>query len=111
MDNLASQVGMPSAVSAIANLIPGLGRVGSIGKAVGNTLYKSKDELMKQNMADLLLNPQSAANVMEQAGKPGMLGQMFVDKLGKQGANRALELGAAVPGVLGASFAFPYGSQ
>lgn len=111
MDNLTSQMGMPSAVSAIANLIPGLGKVGGIGKALGGTLYKSKDELMKQSMADALLNPQAAAGLMENSAKPGALGQFFVDRLGQDGAKRALELAPAASGALGASFALPYGSQ
>lgn len=111
IDNLTSQIGMPSAVSAIANLIPGLGKVSGIGKALGSTLYKSKDQLMKESMADTLLNPQAAAQVMENAAKPSALGQMLVNKLGQQRADRAIELMPSASGALGAAFAIPYGSQ
>lgn len=111
MDNLASQVGMPSAVSAIANLVPGLGKVSAVGKALGNTLYKSKDELMKAEMADLLLNPKAAAEVMNNAALKAKYIQALVDKFGPDGVQRAIDLGLASPGLLGASFALPNRGQ
>lgn len=111
MDNLASQVGMPSAVSAIANLVPGLGKVSAVGKALGNALYKSKDELMKAEMADLLLNPKAAAEVMNNAALKAKYIQALVDKFGPDGVQRAIDLGLASPGLLGASFALPNRGQ
>lgn len=111
MDNLAAQSGMPSAVSVVSNLVPGLGTVGNLAKATGNLIYKSKDELMKQRMADLLLNPQAAAEVMENAVKPGAIGQALQNAIGMQGVEKLTTYGPAVPGVLGAAFSLPYGSQ
>lgn len=111
MDNLGAQVGMPSAVSAIANLVPGLGKVSAVGKAVGNTLYKSKDELMKQEMADLLLNPKEAAKVMKSAAEKAKYVQALVDKFGPEGVQRAIELGLASPGLFGAAMSLPNRSQ
>lgn len=83
MDNLAAQGGMPSAVSIVANLIPGMHGLGNVisgaaGK-VGGLLYKSADQNMKARLADLLLNPAEAAKVMEVAGQPGMM-QRLVQK-------------------------------
>lgn len=111
MDNLASQVGMPSAVSAVANLVPGLGKVSAVGKALGGALYKSKDELMKKEMADLLLNPKEAAKVMSNAALKAKYIQALVDKFGPEGVQRAIDLGLASPGLLGASLALPNRSQ
>lgn len=107
MDNMASSVGMPSGVSAIANVLPGL----NMAKAIGGVLYKSKDELMKKQMADTLLDPRLAASVMEGAVQPGRIGQAFNSALGNDGTKRAVELMGAAPGVFGAAFALPYGSQ
>lgn len=111
MDNLAAQSGMPSAVSMVANLVPGLGTVGNLAKATGNMIYKSKDELMKSRMADLLLNPQAAADVMENAAKPGRLSQAFNNAIGPQNVDKLIQYGSSAPGIFGASFALPYGSQ
>lgn len=111
MDNLAAQSGMPSAVSVAANLIPGLGAVGSMAKATGNIVYKSKDELMKQRMADLLLNPQAAAGVMEKAVQPGRIGQALQNSIGPQNVDRLMGVGSVAPGVLGSAFALPYGRE
>ena len=111
MDNLAAQSGMPSAVSMVANLVPGLGTVGNLAKATGNMIYKSKDELMKGRMADLLLNPQAAADVMENAAKPGRLSQALNNAIGPQNVDKLIQYGSSAPGILGASFALPYGSQ
>lgn len=111
MDNLAAQSGMPSAVSMVANLVPGLGTVGNLAKATGNMIYKSKDELMKSRMADLLLNPQAAADVMENAAKPGRLSQALNNAIGPQNVDKLIQYGSSAPGIFGASFALPYGSQ
>jgi hypothetical protein len=113
MDNLAAQSGMPPAVAAIGNLLT-LGQGAKIinaGKFVANKMYQGSDDAMKQSMADLLLNPQAAAGVMEKSVQPGRMSQTLIDALGNNGAKRAGELGLSVPGVLGASFAMPYGSQ
>jgi len=111
MDNLAAQSGMPSGVSMIANLIPGLGSLGGVVKSAGNLIYKSKDELMKQQMADLLLNPQAAAGVMEQAVQPGRIGQALQNSIGPQNVDRLMGVGSVAPGVIGSAFALPYGRE
>ena len=111
MDNLAAQSGMPSGVSMIANMIPGLGSIGGVVKSAGNLVYKSKDELMKQHMADLLLNPKAAAGVMEQAVQPGRIGQALQNSIGPKNVDRLMGVGSVAPGVLGSAFALPYGRE
>lgn len=82
MNNLAQSNGMPSAVSGLFNLVPmasrTAGAVTSAGKAIGNVLYKSKDEAMRARMAQALLNPQETAGLMELAlTQPGRLAQLL----------------------------------
>lgn len=113
MDNLASQSGMPPAVSAIGNFLTlgqGSKLLGGL-KIVGNKLYQGADDKMKQSMADYMLNPQQAAVAMENAVKPSRLSQAFTDKLGAQNVDRLMGTASVAPGVLGAAFALPYGSQ
>lgn len=112
MDNLAAQSGMPSGVSMVANLFPNIaGSIGGVVKSAGNLVYKSKDELMKQHMADLLLNPKAAAGVMEQAVQPGRIGKFFQNSIGPQNVDRLMGVGSVAPGLLGSAFALPYGRE
>ncbi len=83
MDNLAAQGGVPSAVGILANLIPGMHGLGNVisgaaGK-VGGLMYKSADQNMKTRLADLLLDPVAASQVMDAASKPGAM-QRIVQK-------------------------------
>ena len=83
MDNLAAQGGVPSAVSILANFVPGMHGLGNVisgaASKVGGMLYKNADQNMRARIADLLLDPKSAAAVMDAAGKPGTL-QRLVEK-------------------------------
>jgi len=113
MDNLASQSGMPPAVSAIGNFLTlgqGSKLMGGL-KIAGNKLYQGADDKMKQSMADYMLNPQQAALAMENAVKPSGLSQAFNNALGANNVDRLIGAASVAPGVLGSSFAMPYGSQ
>jgi hypothetical protein len=93
MNSLAESSGMPSAVGGLFNMIPGVGTVANVAKAAGSALYKSKDEVMKQRMAQMLLNPQETAGLMELAlAQPGKVAQLL--------RNPRLQ---ALPGIMGAS--------
>ena len=93
MNSLAESSGMPSAVGGLFNMIPGVGTVANVAKAAGGALYKSKDEVMKQRMAQILLNPQETAGLMELAlAQPGKVAQLL--------RNPRLQ---ALPGIMGAS--------
>ena len=84
---------MPSAVGGLFNMIPGVGTAVNVAKAAGGALYKSKDEVMKQRMAQMLLNPQETAGLMELAlAQPGKVAQLL--------RNPRLQ---ALPGIMGAS--------
>jgi hypothetical protein len=93
MNSLAESSGMPSAVGGLFNMIPGVGTAVNVAKAAGGALYKSKDEVMKQRMAQMLLNPQETAGLMELAlAQPGKVAQLL--------RNPRLQ---ALPGIMGAS--------
>lgn len=82
MNNLAQSNGMPSAVGGLFNLVPmasrTAGAVTSAGKALGNVIYRSKDEAMRSRMAQALLNPQETAGLMELAlTQPGRVAQLL----------------------------------
>lgn len=113
MDNLAAQSGMPPAVSTLGNVLT-LGAGSKImggAKLIANKIYQGSDDAMKQRMADLMLDPRAAAGVMENAVKPGRIGQALQNRIGADGVEK-INYGASVaPGVLGAAFSLPYGSQ
>lgn len=83
MDNLAAQGGVPSAVSILANFVPGMHGLGNVisgaASKVGGLMYKSADQNMRARLADLLLDPATASQVMEAASKPGAM-QRLVQK-------------------------------
>ncbi|MCB4358419.1 hypothetical protein [Quatrionicoccus australiensis] len=113
MDNLAAQSGMPPAVGALGNILTlGAGsKLMGAAKAISNKIYQGSDDAMKSRMADILLDPQAAATVMENSVKPGRLGQALQNAIGKGGVDK-LNYGMSVsPGVLGSAFALPYGIQ
>lgn len=113
MDNLAAQSGMPPAVGALGNMLTlGAGsKLMGVAKAISNKIYQGSDDAMKSRMADILLDPQAAATVMENSVKPGRLGQALQNAIGKGGVDK-LNYGMSVsPGVLGSAFSLPYGSQ
>lgn len=93
MNSLAESSGMPSAVGGLFNMIPGVGTVANVAKAAGGALYKSKDEVMKQRMAQMLLNPQETASLMDLAlAQPGKVARLL--------RNPQFQ---ALPGIMGAS--------
>lgn len=93
MNSLAESSGMPSAVGGLFGMIPGVGTAVNVAKAAGGALYKSKDEVMKQRMAQMLLNPQETASLMDLAlAQPGKVAQLL--------RNPQFQ---ALPGIMGAS--------
>lgn len=113
MDNLAAQSGMPPSVGALGNILT-LGAGSKLmggAKLIANKIYQGSDDAMKSRMADILLDPQAAASVMENSAKPGRIGQALQNAIGQGGVDK-LNYGISVaPGVLGSAFALPYGSQ
>lgn len=79
MDNLGATVGMPAAIKHGVNALtlglggPAMQLVSKGTGALGTMAYKSADEVMRQRMAQALLNPQEAAKLMQNAAKPDML--------------------------------------
>lgn len=91
--NLLNQSGLPSMVTAIPR---GMG-VGGMLQRLGDVGYKSANEEMKAKLAQALLNPQSAADLME-AGVVTPQVQMLIEGLRRGGA----AVGASTPYLLNA---------
>lgn len=64
MSNLISESGLPSWIASIAPLRP----VGGILKTAGDFLYSKNDDTLRHLLADVLKDPQAAANAMTKAG-------------------------------------------
>ena len=93
MNSLAAESGVPSAVGGFLQHLPVVGQTIGMAKAIGNTVYKSKDEVMRARLAEMLLNPQETAGVLELAmQQPGKWKQLL--------SSPALQ---AAPGILGMS--------
>jgi hypothetical protein len=104
MDNLAKEMGMPSAVKGIFGHIPGLSPMGTLvargAGAMGGAAYKRADEAMRQTMAQALLNPNSAAALMANASRPGLL-EKSLRALPPKARKDALEAIQSAPGIFG----------
>lgn len=78
MSHIAAQAGIPNWMSNIAR-VPG-----GWAKRLGDAVYGSSDEKVKTLMAELLKNPQQAAQAMQAAGvSPSIMAQIL--KQGTQG--------------------------
>ena len=78
MSHIAAQAGIPNWMSGIAR-VPG-----GWAKRLGDAVYGSSDEKVKTLMAELLKNPQQAAQAMQAAGvSPSVMAQIL--KQGTQG--------------------------
>lgn len=64
MSNLVNEAGVPSWISSIAR-VPG-----GYAKALGNMLYGSSDEEMRNLLATTLRNPEMTAEALKKAGVP-----------------------------------------
>jgi len=92
--NLLNQSGLPSMVTAFPRSIG----VGGVLQRLGDVGYKSANEEMKAKLAQALLNPQSAADLME-AGVVTPQMQMLIEGLRRGGA----AVGASAPYMLNAT--------
>lgn len=104
MDNLSKEMGMPSAVKGLLGVVPGLSPMGTLvargAGAMGGAAYKRADDAMRQAMAQALLNPSSAAVLMANASRPGLL-EKALKSLPPKARKDALEAIQAAPGILG----------
>lgn len=71
MDNLTQTLGMPGAVRSALGTIPIISQTGRAitggAKALGGLVYKGSDEAIRRKMAQALLNPRQAAQLMDEA--------------------------------------------
>lgn len=85
MSNLISEAGLPAWAGAIAPLRPAAG----ILKTVGDVVYSKNDDAMRHLLADVLKDPNAAANAMKKAGvAPSKIAEML--KIGAQAPVMAL---------------------
>jgi hypothetical protein len=109
MDNLSAQMGMPSAVSGLLGVIPGgspsMTLLTSAAGAAGKAALSSKEQVIRAEMARALLNPQTAAALMDAAAQPsGLSGLLMRSPQALQRAippDEALRILQATPGLLG----------
>lgn len=93
-NNMMAQSGLPSALQNF----PALGVVGNLGQRFGQVVYRDANERMAQQLAQALLDPQQAAQLME-AGMVTPQMQALVNGLRRGGA----ALGASTPGLIQAN--------
>lgn len=120
MDNLAQQMGVPSAIKSVMGAIPGVSPTATIlmkgAGAAGNAAYRKADEQMRRELAQALLNPTAAASLMQQAARPGLAERAIASLPGMNnpwiGQNIRPEdlarLLQAAPGVTGAAMGAQY---
>lgn len=108
MDNLSDSMGVPSAVKAVGGMIPGLSPTATMlakgAQAVGGMAYKNSDELIRKKMAEALLNPQLAAQMMTRAAQPSALVKALRNMPGQKAIppEEMLRVLQAIPGLTGA---------
>lgn len=108
MDNLAESMGVPSAVKSLGGMIPGMSPTMTMlskgAQAVGGMAYKNSDELIRQKMAQALLNPKVAADLMDKASQPTALAAALrkLPQLKSIPPEEMLRVLQAMPGVAGA---------
>lgn len=93
-NNMMAQSGLPSALQNF----PALGVVGNLGQRFGQVVYRDANERMAQQLAQALLDPQQAAQLME-AGMVTPQMQALVNGLRRGGA----AIGASTPGLIQAN--------
>lgn len=93
-NNLMSQSGLPSALQNF----PGMGITGNLAQRFGQVVYRDANERMAQQLAQALLDPQQAAQLME-AGMVTPQMQALIQGLRRGGAT----LGASAPGIVQAN--------
>lgn len=119
MDNLAQTMGVPSAVKSLAGVVPGLSPTATLiakgARAATGLAYKHSDEIMRQQIAQALLNPQVAADLMSKASQPTLIARAInqlppsvVKQLPPQDVIKLLQ---AMPGVTGAAVGSAYATQ
>jgi hypothetical protein len=93
-NNIMAQSGLPSALQNF----PGMGIAGNLAQRFGQVVYRDANERMAQQLAQALLDPQQAAQLME-AGMVTPQMQALVQGLRRGGA----ATGASTPGIVQAN--------
>lgn len=93
-NNMMAQSGLPSALQGLAPM----GVIGNLAQRAGQVVYRDANERMAQQLAQALLDPQQAANLVE-AGMVTPQMQALVQNLRRGGA----ALGASAPGLIQAN--------
>lgn len=93
-NNIMAQSGLPSAIQSFAPA----GVVGNVAQRFGQIAYKDANEKMAQELAQALLDPNQAANLLE-AGMVTPQAQALVNALRRGGA----AVGASTPGLIQAN--------
>jgi hypothetical protein len=82
--NILEGFGVPTGLSQL----PILGAVGNIGRRVGDVAYKSANERLAAELAEILLNPQQAGGAMQKA-IPSQINPAILEAMGV-GASRTI---------------------
>lgn len=93
-NNMMAQSGLPAALQGL----PAMGVVGNLGQRAGQIVYRDANERMAQQLAQALLDPQQAAQLME-AGMVTPQMQALVNNMRRGGA----AIGASAPGLVQAN--------
>lgn len=77
MENLSREAGIPSMLSAVSRFIPSANTVAAGLKTAASTATQGYEQQMRNRLADVLLNPQLTAKVMEAANDPGKFAKLL----------------------------------
>lgn len=93
-NNMMAQSGLPSALQGFAPM----GVIGNLAQRTGQIVYRDANERMAQQLAQAMLDPQQAANLLE-SSIPNATTQALIQNLRRGGA----ALGASAPGLIQAN--------
>ena len=84
MNGISEAAGIPSAVSGLLQVLPGVRGTTGLLKSIASKAYDAPEREMKGILADALLDPKETARLMKQAQKKGLL-DVGLEKGGKFG--------------------------